>query len=180
MSIAQAIDFTTGPSPSGFSQEYFAIRQNWEDKQNEQKEIPVIYSNPRRQFQVIQSLKALLLEHLENLQNDLELIEREPNHPIVEEDFYISEGALEDISRFTEMLPPDIPAPDVSLDPDGDISLEWYKNPTCVFSISFRGGGLLFYAGLFGLELTDHVYGRELVGDSINSEIIRNIRKVLA
>lgn len=49
-------------------------------------------------------------------------------------------------------LPPSVPDPDVSVDPDGEAALEWYAAPRQTFSVSVGDDGLLRYAALLGEE----------------------------
>ncbi|MEX1014876.1 MAG: hypothetical protein WDZ80_07000 [Candidatus Paceibacterota bacterium] len=65
--------------------------------------------------------------------------------------------------------------PEVSIDPDGEISFEWYKNPEYCFSISFSGDEILTYAGLFGIN---KINGSEYFGDEIPEIILENIKRV--
>jgi hypothetical protein len=49
-------------------------------------------------------------------------------------------------------LPSTIPAPSVSVDPDGEVDLAWDFDRNHVFSISVSRTGRLAYAGLLGTE----------------------------
>lgn len=51
---------------------------------------------------------------------------------------------------FLALLPVGTPAPSVSADPDGDITLEWYESPRQTLSVSVSPDGLLHYAALIG------------------------------
>lgn len=68
--------------------------------------------------------------------------------------------------------------PHVSVDPDGEISLEWYRAPRLVFSVSVGPQGELTYAGLFGRS---KVHGLEIhTVDGIPREIRAGIQRVYA
>lgn len=54
--------------------------------------------------------------------------------------------------QFILNLPLEVPPPDVSVDPDGEISLEWYRNPRKIFSVSIGADGTLAYAGIWEKE----------------------------
>jgi hypothetical protein len=47
------------------------------------------------------------------------------------------------------MLPLTIPAPDVTVDPNGKVSFEWYSNPRKVFSVTVMATDEVVFAGLF-------------------------------
>jgi len=53
--------------------------------------------------------------------------------------------------RFLKLIPKNIPYPSMGAEPDGQITLEWYKDRRCCFSVSV-GKEKLAYAGLFGQE----------------------------
>jgi len=77
-------------------------------------------------------------------------------------------------ARFLASLPSSHPTPDVGVDPDGDISFEWYASPELLFSISIAPGGELHYAGRFGKS---RVRGKEAVASSASSSILRSYIK---
>lgn len=58
-------------------------------------------------------------------------------------------------------LPNDLPAPTIGLDPDGQVTLEWYARPDRVLSVSLDPRGLAHYAALFGIRRR---FGTEPVG----------------
>ncbi len=79
--------------------------------------------------------------------------------------------------RFVRALPTTIPDPDVSVDPDGEISIEWHLEPRRVFSVSIGMRNEITYAGLFGLNKT---YGREYFGDEIPKEVFHNLDRLFS
>jgi hypothetical protein len=66
--------------------------------------------------------------------------------------------AIFNASMFIDSLPSNIPMPDVSIDPDGEISFDWSYGPRRQFSISLGARNVMSYAGLFG---SDKVAGSE-------------------
>src|SRR5262245_30148697 len=49
-----------------------------------------------------------------------------------------------------ESLPLGFPRPSIGAEPDGHLTLEWYKSPRRTLSVSVDPDGLLHYAGLYG------------------------------
>lgn len=58
--------------------------------------------------------------------------------------------------RFLKHIPSGLPAPHVSIDPDGEVSFEWRPAPHRAFSISIGENGSLTYAALFGKNSRQH------------------------
>lgn len=54
--------------------------------------------------------------------------------------------------RFIETLPPGIAPFSIGAEPDGHLTLEWYRNPRRVLSISIRSEGDIHFAALLGLS----------------------------
>jgi hypothetical protein len=66
--------------------------------------------------------------------------------------------------------------PDVSIHPDGEVALEWYRDPRRVFSVSVGLHGELTYAGTYS---GSKVHGVEAhVGEGLPREIYEGIRRV--
>lgn len=78
--------------------------------------------------------------------------------------------------RFLTVLPLDIPAPEVGLDPDGEISFDWFGSAGENFSVSLRKDGRLAYAGAFMGEKTK--YGTDRLDDEIPREIVEAVREL--
>ncbi|MDH3975578.1 MAG: hypothetical protein OEV42_14970 [Deltaproteobacteria bacterium] len=89
----------------------------------------------------------------------------------------INVNSLIEAKRFTDTLPTTLPLPEVSVDPDGDISFEWYVRPRRVFSVSIGSDCLLSYAGIIGLN---KVHGEEFFGDEIPKTITDNIQRIFS
>lgn len=53
-------------------------------------------------------------------------------------------------ASFLHSLPKTWEAPEISADPDGDITFEWSAGPSRVFAVSIDRNGAAHYAGLFG------------------------------
>jgi hypothetical protein len=79
--------------------------------------------------------------------------------------------------RFIEALPANFPAPEVAVDPDGEVSLEWYCPTGRVFSVSIGANDGLSYAGKFSPSRKTH--GTEVFTSQIPQVILDNIRRVI-
>jgi len=88
----------------------------------------------------------------------------------------ISGTSCDNAVRFSRMLPADVPLPEVDVDPDGEVTFEWYVGPRQVFSVTIGSNDELVYAGLFGSNKT---HGTEHLGDELPETVLKNIRRVL-
>ena len=82
----------------------------------------------------------------------------------------VERAALEAAYRLLDMLPLGFPRPSISAQPDGLLTLEWYRTPTRNFSISIDPIGCIHYAGLFG---ADEHYGTVAFFDGLPERILR-------
>jgi hypothetical protein len=55
-------------------------------------------------------------------------------------------------SNFIRALPDHLPFPDVAIDPDGAISLDWIENQNRVFSVSISGSARIAFAWVDGTD----------------------------
>ena len=62
----------------------------------------------------------------------------------------ISGEVLQCAETFLKSFPLGIEAPEVGAETDGAITLEWYRSPNRVISISINPGGWLYYAAIIG------------------------------
>ena len=85
--------------------------------------------------------------------------------------------SFNEASRFIQILPTTIQEPEVSVDPDGEISFEWYLTPKKVFSVSIGARNEITYAGLYGINKS---YGREYFGDEIPKTILDNLDRLFS
>lgn len=72
-------------------------------------------------------------------------------------------------------LPLNIPIPDIYVDPEGDVTFEWYEGKRKVFSVSVGSKNELSYAGLYGVNKT---YGVEYIFDDIPDKVLDNINRL--
>jgi len=87
----------------------------------------------------------------------------------------ISEFSYDEVIRLIEGLPSNIALPSPSPEPSGEICLEWYSHPRCVFSISVNGTSTITYAGLFGYE---DIHGTVFYGQNLPKVVIENISRI--
>ncbi len=64
--------------------------------------------------------------------------------------FPVREKTFENAYRFIQALPLGYPLPSVGAEPDGHLTLEWYRAPRWTLSVSVSPEGILYYAALFG------------------------------
>ena len=83
---------------------------------------------------------------------------------------------IEHVRMFVESLPTWLPAPEVVPESDGEIALEWNREPNRVFSVSVGKTAMLHYAGLFGKGVERH--GVEPFSGVVSQEILRYIQEV--
>lgn len=79
---------------------------------------------------------------------------------------------------FVESLPSGFPMPSVGAEADGHLTLEWYRNPSWVISVSISSQGDLHYAALLGMSIRRN--GTELFLGEVPAELIQLIRRVMS
>jgi len=77
--------------------------------------------------------------------------------------------------RFLEALNGSWLPPSGGVDPDGEISFEWYRGPRLRFSVSIGPEATIVYAGMFG---TNTVQGTETFIDELPVGIGQNLRRL--
>jgi len=77
--------------------------------------------------------------------------------------------------QFASTIPAGFPAPEVGVDPDGELSFEWNYGPRDVFTVSVSPQAELSYAGLFGRSTT---YGTEQFVDRLPPAILEGVRRL--
>lgn len=78
--------------------------------------------------------------------------------------------------KFIEELPDDIPLPDLSAEPDGEIGMEWFVDERHRFSVSVGSRSKVAFAGISG---SAEWYGAEEFTGPIPHTLIYQIRGVL-
>ena len=90
----------------------------------------------------------------------------------------ISRAAYFEAIKVAEILPKNIPRPEIIPEPNGNIAFEWYRGKRYVFIISVSGNNLINYAGLFGS--VNKTYGTEYFDKEIPLNIIKMIEHLLS
>jgi hypothetical protein len=85
--------------------------------------------------------------------------------------------ALSNARKLVNSLPRDLPAPSAGAEPDGQLTLEWYRNPRCTLSVSVGHSNELHFAALFG---NDSICGTASFVDQMPASIVQLIRQVYA
>ena len=88
----------------------------------------------------------------------------------------VSEYSLVKAQYLLQTLPADIPLPDVEVDPDGEVSFDWYDDADGVFSVSIGDTGRLAFAGMFRQS---KVHGVEYFYDEIPRPILFYLHQML-
>jgi hypothetical protein len=114
---------------------------------------------------------ALLLSDIEQIVADSNTHGEADSTPIQRN---TAEAAIE----FAYLLPRSLPIPEVTPDPDGDISFDWFGPSGKMFSVSVDARGRLAYAGRFAE--TSKVHGTEQLSENCPQEIIRGIAKTIS
>jgi hypothetical protein len=79
--------------------------------------------------------------------------------------------------KFAKLLPTSITAPEIGVDPDGEISFDWLGASNKIFSVSVDSHGRLAYAGRFGEK--QKINGVEQLLENCPPEIIRGIKRAV-
>ncbi|OLC81553.1 MAG: hypothetical protein AUH72_09150 [Acidobacteria bacterium 13_1_40CM_4_65_8] len=89
----------------------------------------------------------------------------------------VKTGAYISAEALLRVLPGNVPVPEVSVHPDGEIAFDWIADRQHVFSISVSDNGIVSYAGLFG---GSKVTGREVFTGIFPAGLVTHIARVAA
>ncbi len=89
--------------------------------------------------------------------------------------FAVQEATFNFAWNFIDALPLGYPLPSFGAEPDGHITLEWYRHPRWIFSVSVSPEGYLYYAALFGDSI---VKGEETFLGEIPTIILDLVEKI--
>lgn len=88
----------------------------------------------------------------------------------------VAVGSVEHAVQLVESLPATLAVPSVGAEPDGQVTLEWYRSPRHVLSVSVSAEGDLHYAALLG---RNRHYGTIAAGEAADS-IVNLAERVIA
>jgi hypothetical protein len=78
--------------------------------------------------------------------------------------------------RLLDMLPSSTPLPEITVDTDGDIALEWDRGARRLFSVRVSRDGRIYFAGLVDY---DTFHGSQQLREGIPDAISRGISRVV-
>ena len=88
----------------------------------------------------------------------------------------ISIVAKANAQRFVDLLPTDLPEPEVVPDPDGHIALSWDFGKDRVFTISIGEAETANYAGILGRGVKRH--GQEPFTEDVAKILVESVREI--
>lgn len=88
----------------------------------------------------------------------------------------VSDESYRAAFKFLEALPLGCVPPSVGVEPDGELTLEWYRSPRRTLSVSFSKNGELHYAALLGAS---KVYGTEPFFGDVPKIIVDLVSRVM-
>ena len=91
------------------------------------------------------------------------------------EAFAVTQNVLRNAYIFLESLPLGFPRPSLGADPNGHITVEWYRNPRRQVSIAVDDDGVLHYAAIIGPNTT---YGTEVCYGDIPERVVGLVNRV--
>jgi len=80
-------------------------------------------------------------------------------------------------TKLLQNFPINIPLPEVAIDPDGEIALEWSAGRDKLFSVSIGAMKSVTYAGIFGIN---KVRGTESFNNELPKTILEHIQRVFS
>lgn len=81
---------------------------------------------------------------------------------------------VQNAQAFVEALPRGVPMPSVSAEPDGHLTLEWYRSPNWVVSVSISPESYLYYAAMLG---TARARGKEAFLGPVPESILQIVER---
>lgn len=89
----------------------------------------------------------------------------------------INEDAAETAWKFLDALPFTVDPPDVSPNPNGNITFEWYRSPRKLLSIDINSEGILYFAAVIG---NDEIWGKTQFRVDFPAQIMDLIGRIIA
>lgn len=89
----------------------------------------------------------------------------------------VEQETIRQANHFLDALPLGMAVPSVGVEPDGQITFEWYQSPRRILSVSVSPEGDLHYAALLGYRKS---YGTEPFFGEIPSDVLNLVRRVVS
>jgi hypothetical protein len=89
----------------------------------------------------------------------------------------VSPLAAQMAAAFIKLLPTAFPLPEFSVDPDGEVSLDWIRERDWLLSVSIGADGTIAYAGRFGVARQS---GSEVFIDELPPNLLNCLRRLYA
>jgi len=83
--------------------------------------------------------------------------------------------AVDQAAQFLRVLPETWPSPEIAIERNGSVNLEWGHSADYVFTISVGSQGVLHYAGLYGDSKT---FGMEAFVGELPRVVVDNLRRL--
>lgn len=87
----------------------------------------------------------------------------------------ITEATYEEARELITLFPTVCPSPEVTPDPTGHVSFEWYRSPRRVLVVSVNGTGVITFARLFG---TGRLSGMEPFDKSLPKPVVDSLARL--
>lgn len=144
----------------GFGTDFLRLNKYYEDEVREFRKATTL----GLQDEVLQTLDKIFEECSEEGWDGYDAL------PITQEAYIEAERLIKSLPT-----PSFIPMPEITPEPNGEITLEWSKGNRQIFVATVSGRNEITYAGLFGVNKT---YGTEYFGDSLPSKLSENLRRL--
>ena len=118
----------------------------------------------------LQSLKTRVRASSSLVFNDLQALATECNSDVREDPAFLL------AQRFLLTLPGHLPAPELSLDSDGEVAFDWVGSGGRLLTLTLRADGRISYAAR--LSTRDSDYGTKQFVDSIPKRVLELVQQV--
>lgn len=140
----------------------------WEDDYSEQHPLGITVESEKEEYSKMRLYQDLYRIYRECSESDWDSSGATP----------ISERVFLEATKLLGLLPSDLPLPDATPEPTGEIAFEWYKAKKHVFVISVGAKRTISYAGLFGRY--SRTYGTEHFLDELPQTVVDNVLRLFS
>ena len=89
----------------------------------------------------------------------------------------VTQGTLAQAFAFLDVLPSMLPEPEVSVDPDGEVSFEWSFGPRRILAASINASGRISFAALIGAS---RLHGTDYLLDALPESVAHALQRLHA